>query len=195
MIDLERPVGRHDHYMAAFGGLRALHIGTGATVEAEALALTPTFCKYVTERLMLFYTGQSRDAGQVLTSQDRSTRESDATVLTPLHKIRKLANDLLESLRDDRPDDIGAVLDAHWQHKRRLSDRVSTPRIDQLHEVVRDAGADGCKLLGAGGGGFLLVAARQGASEQIREAMGGEGARELKFTVSANGSMACDLKL
>jgi len=194
MVDLERPVGKHDHYMAALGGLHALHIGR-TDIHAEPFAMTEAIRSYVEERLLLFYTGQSRDAGQVLTSQDKLTRQRNDAVMAPLHGIRALAQRLLDSLREGRVADVGPTLDEHWRYKLRLSDRVTTPRVERLYDVAMEAGAEGGKLLGAGGGGFLLMAAHDGEQDQVRKAMFAEGATELPFAAAPSGSTASGLDL
>jgi D-glycero-alpha-D-manno-heptose-7-phosphate kinase len=195
MVDLERPVGKHDHYMAALGGLRLLHIERGGDVVAEELTLSPTLLDYFQERLLLFYTGQSRDAGQVLTAQARRTTAGVDDALRPLHAIRAITDPMLDAIKNDRVDDIGPLLDAHWQAKRQLGDGVTTERVDSLYRRAREHGADGGKLLGAGGGGFVLVSCRPGTQESVRAAMAGAGAAELRFAAETSGSSAVCMRL
>lgn len=195
MVDLARPVGKHDHYMAALGGLRALHIGADRAVRVEDLALPAELASYLRDRLMLFYTGLSRDAGQVLTAQAQQTARGDNSTIGSLHAIRKIADRMRDAVRAGRVDDIGPLLDEHWQHKMRLSDGVSTGRIGDLYRTARSAGADGSKLLGAGGGGFLLVSAARGRTAEVRAAMTAQGVIELPFDLDHAGSLVTGLPL
>lgn len=194
-VDLGRSVGKHDHYMAAYGGLRVLRIARDGLVAPHNIKPTPAIAEYIRDRLMLFYTGISRDAAQVLTVQDQKTRHGDDGTLSALRAIRRLADQMLDSVRQGRVDDIGPLIDEHWQHKLRLNPRVSNPRIDALYKVARSAGSDGGKLLGAGGGGFLLISAAPGRVADIRAAMAAQGARGLPFELTATGSVAASLPL
>ncbi|MFF7725833.1 hypothetical protein [Streptomyces sp. NPDC008001] len=195
MIDLARPVGKHDHYMAAFGGIRALRIDRSRRIEPEKVDVPGGVRRYVRDRLLLFYTGMSRDAGQTLTGQDQLTRHGNPVTLSSLHAIGALAERMLDALRSGRVDEVGPLLHEHWASKQRLSEGVSNPRIDALYRTAMAAGGDGGKLLGAGGGGFLLISARAGRSEELRAAMASEGLRELSFDLADSGSHATGLPL
>lgn len=194
-IDLDRPVGKHDHYMAAFGGLRVLRIAPDLTVQPDPLAAGPAVRRHLREGLLLFYTGLSRDAGQVLTAQDRMTRYGHEQTVTALDAIHALAGDMLDAVARDAAGDIGPLLDAHWSYKVRLSDGVSNGRIDALYKCAREAGSDGGKLLGAGGGGFLLLSCRPGTADDVRAALRAEGLRELTFGPDDGGSRSVSLDL
>lgn len=195
MADLARPVGKHDHYMAAFGGIRALRIDRSRRVTPEEVVVPDAVHRYVRDRLMLFYTGLSRDAGQTLTGQDQLTRHGDTVTVSSLHAIGALAGPMLDALRAGRVDEIGPLLHEHWTSKQRLSDGVSNPAIDKLYRTAMLAGGDGGKLLGAGGGGFLLISAREGHKDELRAAMAAEGLQELPFGLDSSGSRATDLPL
>jgi D-glycero-alpha-D-manno-heptose-7-phosphate kinase len=195
MHDLDRPVGKHDQYIAALGGLRLLHIDRDLRVRPEELALRPDVRGYLERRLLLFYTGFSRDAGQVLTAQDRMTRFGDEGTLSVLDAIGGIVPHMREAVTTGRVDDIGPLLHEHWTAKARLSRGVSTDRIDRLYKAAREAGADGGKLLGAGGGGFLLVSAAAGRTGELRAAMAGQGTTELPFGIDTGGSRVAELPL
>lgn len=195
MVDLARPVGKHDHYLAAYGGLRALHIGADRSVRVEEMPLTAELTSYLRDRLLLFYTGLSRDAGQVLTLQAQQTVRGDRGTVTSLHAIRKVADWVRDAILAGRIDDIGPLLDEHWQHKERLSDRISTGRIGELYRTARSAGSDGGKLLGAGGGGFLLISTARGRTAEVRAAMADQRVIELPFDLDRTGSQMTGLPL
>jgi D-glycero-alpha-D-manno-heptose-7-phosphate kinase len=195
MIDLARPVGKHDHYMAACGGLRALHVAPDRAVRAEPLAAPPAVVDYLRDRLLLFHTGLSRDAGQVLAVQDQLTRHGNERTIAALRTIRQIAEWMVAAVRRNQVDDIGPLMHEHWQSKTRLSDGVSNDHIDALYKVARAAGSDGGKLLGAGGGGFLLISAGAGRADEVRAAMAAERVRELPFALDRTGCVATGLPL
>jgi D-glycero-alpha-D-manno-heptose-7-phosphate kinase len=188
MEDLGRTVGKHDHYVAALGGLQVLRIGSGGHVSTESIRVGDGLATYIAERLLLFHTGLRHDAGAILAAQDRQTRHSDGSTLDRLNAIHSLVEPMLGAIRHERPDEIGPILDEHWRHKSRLSDAVAVPRATGLYEIALESGADGGKLLGAGGGGFMLLSCRPGEQRRLRAAMTSAGATELRFVASPLGS-------
>ncbi|GAA3733384.1 GHMP kinase [Plantactinospora mayteni] len=193
MADLGRPVGKHDHYMASYGGIRALHIDRDLAVEVDDLPAGPVLRRYLSDNLLLFYTGVSRDAGTVLAAQHLRTVRGDESTVGALCEIHDLAHEMARAVRADRVGEIGPMLHRHWELKRRLSPSVSTPAIDELYESARAAGADGGKLLGGGGGGFLLVSVPDAATAGVRAAMARRGVTELRFALDEAGSKATAL--
>ncbi|GIG20597.1 GHMP kinase [Cellulomonas chitinilytica] len=195
MVDLERSVGRHDHYMAAFGGIRELVIAPDGRVDPRPVPVPAGFDEFVAERLLLFHVGGVRDASAALSVQDHSTKAGDRSVIGALDAIHELAVEAVALVEAGEFDAIGEVLHRHWLQKRQLSDRVTNSRVDDLYERARAAGATGGKLLGAGGGGFLLVHvpdARGAAS--VRAAMATLGRRELTFALEPQGTRAAVLR-
>jgi D-glycero-alpha-D-manno-heptose-7-phosphate kinase len=188
MVDLGRTVGKHDHYIAALGGLQVLQIGSEGVVSTESVRVSDRLASYVAERLLLFHTGLHHDAGAILAAQDRQTRRSDRSTLDRLNAIHSLVGPLLDAIRDERLDEIGPILDEHWRYKARLSDAVAAPRATALYELALGSGADGGKLLGAGGGGFMLLSCHAGQQQRLRAAMKSAGATELRFAASPLGS-------
>lgn len=195
MTDLGRPVGKHDHYLAAYGGMRVLTIGADLAVAQEEVPVSTALADYLENDLLLFYTGVSRDAGQVLAAQAEMTSRNDLRTLESLRRIHALVTDMRKALNGDSVRDIGPLLHRHWLNKSRLSDRVSSGLIDDLYRRARAAGADGGKLLGAGGGGFLLLSCLPGRAGEVRAAMRARGARELPFGLDSGGSRVTALDL
>ncbi|MEH1123274.1 GHMP family kinase ATP-binding protein [Micromonospora sp. CPCC 206061] len=190
MADLSRPVGKQDHYLAAYGGLRVLRVDRARRVRVETLEAPPRVGEYVRERLLLFHTGVVRDAGRTLAAQAELTKRGEEQTVRSLHRIRGLADEMLQIVAAGRVDDIGPAMHEHWRHKARLSGAVSNGRIDALYRVAIDSGSDGGKLLGAGGGGFLLLSAKRGAVADLRAAMRAEALVELPFGMAEAGSRA-----
>ncbi|MFF4601515.1 hypothetical protein ACFY12_01980 [Streptomyces sp. NPDC001339] len=195
IADLGRAVGKQDHYMAAYGGIRMLRIDRSGHVEPEPLDLDPGVRDALQSRLMLFYTGISRDAGDILSEQNRRTLEGHSDALERLHGIRRIADDMADCLRKGDIDGVGGLVEEHWRLKSRLGSRVSSPWLQEQHDRALAAGAVGGKLLGSGGGGFLLLVAGAGRQDAVRHAMTGAGLTELPFRFTGSGSASAALPL
>jgi D-glycero-alpha-D-manno-heptose-7-phosphate kinase len=195
MMDLERPVGKHDHYMAAFGGIRVLRIEPSRRVTPVDLVVPGEVHRYIRDRLLLFYTGLSRDAGATLAGQDTATRHNDRVTMDSLKAIGALAEPMAEALRTGRVDDVGPLMHEHWMNKQRLDEGISNPRINKLYTTALSAGSDGGKVLGAGGGGFLLISAPADRVGEVRGALAAVGLSELRFGLDMTGTRATSLPI
>ncbi|MGD0198490.1 MAG: galactokinase [Solirubrobacteraceae bacterium] len=187
---LGEPVGKQDPYVAAHGGICAYTFNDDGTVEVEPLEIEPATLRLLRERLLLFYTGGARSASQVLSDQDERTKVGDTAMLENLHKTKEiglLSRDLL--LAGDL-DAYAELMHEHWQNKRRRSEGMATARVDELYTLARRSGAIGGKLVGAGGGGFLLVYARN--PSDTRQAMLAAGAPELAFDFEFQGAYSSE---
>jgi D-glycero-alpha-D-manno-heptose-7-phosphate kinase len=176
---LNEPCGKQDPYVAAHGGICAYTFTSDDTVEVEPLELSGPTLRGLREQMLLFYTGEARSASSVLSDQDSRTKTGDAEMLENLHLTKELglrSRDLLLA------GDLFAYAEAmheHWLNKRRRSPGMASDRINDLYTLARRSGVVGGKLVGAGGGGFLLVYARNPAD--TRQAMAAAGATELPF--------------
>lgn len=156
IIEIERcdkPIGKQDQYIAAFGGIRDLHFGPGENVTAEAIPLSAATFRALQQRIMLFYTGISRSANTILAEQTANIR----TTGPQLDQLRKLADYAVKRLYDGDVDAIGPAVREAWEVKRQLASGVSNEHIEAVINRALAGGASGVKLTGAGGGGFLLV--------------------------------------
>lgn len=185
---LEEPVGKQDQYVAAHGGVCSYEFLPSGSVEVEPLVLAPQVLRSLRERLLLFYTGLSRSASAVLADQDRRSRDDDNTMLNNLHRTKEMGLTSRDLLLKGDLESYAELMDEHWQHKRKRSPGMSNPRVDQLYERARESGAIGGKLVGAGGGGFLVIYARR--PDETREAMAEAGAEELVFDFEFGGAYA-----
>jgi len=152
---LRRPVGRQDQYIAAFGGLQFIQFDESG-VSVEPVLPGAEVRQALQEHLLLLYTGVTRNAEAILAEQRRNLEEAAETVEDTV-RLRDLALDLRLALLRHRLGEVGEILDAGWTIKRRLASGITTPQIDEWYARARAAGALGGKLLGAGGGGFLLL--------------------------------------
>lgn len=157
-IELERnakPIGKQDQYIAAYGGLQFLRFDADG-VHVEPVVTDAEFRARLHAHLLLLYTGLTRNADAILEEQGRSLRE-DASARADTARIRDLALELRAALLDRRLDAVGEILHTGWTLKRGLAPGITSPEIDAWYVRARAAGAIGGKLLGAGGGGFLLL--------------------------------------
>lgn len=191
--DLARPVGRQDQYLSALGGLRVLSIQRGGTVTSEVLAASPETIERLERELLLFYTGVRRDAAGVLAAQNERLSGAEEDVDALLRKIKSVAADVIDALRRGDTDTLGSGLDRHWRLKRRLSRAVTLGQVDVALDKARAAGATGGKLLGAGGGGYLLVHCPEPRQPAVRRAVNSVGFVERRFSFDFRGHQVVDL--
>jgi D-glycero-alpha-D-manno-heptose-7-phosphate kinase len=176
---LHEPCGKQDPYVAAHGGICAYTFETDGSVTVEPLELTPETLRGLREQLLLFYTGEARSASAVLSDQNERTKTGDAEMLENLHRTKEIGRRSCELLVEGDLFAYAELMHEHWLNKRRRSPGMANDRIDDLYTLARRSGVVGGKLVGAGGGGFLLLYARNPAD--TRQAMAAAGASELPF--------------
>ena len=180
---LGKPIGRQDQYAAAFGGMNYIRFNADDSVDIEPVPCRQETVEELELRMLLVYTNEHRNADDILKLQSAGTGDRMAT----LGEMRDLADQMRKALAGAGDlDEFSRLLDHGWQLKRSLGFGISHSRIDSMYETALRAGACGGKLLGAGGGGFLLLMAPAERHEAIREALGRP--RELPFTVDRRGS-------
>lgn len=187
---LGEPVGKQDPYVAAHGGICAYTFCPDGRVEVEPLELDPDVLRRMRDQLLLFYTGEARSASHVLADQDKRSKDGDEAMLENLHRIKDLGLLSHELLCSGALEDYGELMHEHWEHKRRRSPGMTDERIDNLYALARRNGVIGGKLVGAGGGGFLLLLTRD--PEDTRRAMATESAPELAFDFEFGGAYASE---
>ncbi len=180
-----KPIGKQDQYIAAYGGLEFLQFNADESVFVDPLPCPADLKGYLNSNLLMLYTGISRQAGDLLEVQNRNTK-NNAQTFGNLKKMRDLAFALRECLAEGRLNEFGECLHAGWMLKKTLAEGISTPEIDRWYETARRSGAIGGKLLGAGGGGFLLLYAHPEDQEQICRAL--PELRPVPVALEAQGS-------
>lgn len=188
LLEIERlaqPIGRQDQYASAFGGINCIAFNADG-VRVEPLRLNSDVERALSECLLLFYTGKSREAATILREQQADSA-SKPMVIEALHNIKALAWEVRAALLRADLDGFGRLLDCGWQEKRRLSGRISSQQIDSWYAAARASGALGGKIAGAGGGGFLLLYCPPHRQAALRAAMRRCGLRELAFDFEHRG--------
>jgi D-glycero-alpha-D-manno-heptose-7-phosphate kinase len=188
-IEIDRlgePIGKQDQYIAAYGGLSCFNFNADDSVTARPLAVSMDTLFDLEDNLLLFFTGYSRSAGSILSDQKARTEKNDADMLKNLHFIKELGFRSQEALEKGKPGVFGELMHEHWEHKKRRSGSMTNPKIDEWYELGMKNGALGGKLVGAGGGGFLLFYAAN--RNQLRHTMAKAGLEEVRFRFDFEGT-------
>jgi D-glycero-alpha-D-manno-heptose-7-phosphate kinase len=166
---LKEPIGKQDQYIAAYGGLKHIRFNPDETVYVDPIICSPDTREALFSNLMMFFTGWSRPASAILSKQKKATADK----IGVLTKMRDLTNDLNAVLTSGKDlDRFGRILHENWMLKRELVGGISNTGIDAYYKKACDAGALGGKLLGAGGGGFLLFYVEKQNHDRVRKALG-----------------------
>lgn len=188
-IEIDRlgePIGKQDQYIAAYGGLTCFTFNKDGSVEARPLAVNMDTLFDLEDNLLLFFTGYSRSAGSILKDQKARTQKNDEDMLNNLHFIKDLGYRSRDALEAGKASLLGELMHEHWEHKKRRSGGMSNPQIDEWYELGRKNGAVGGKLVGAGGGGFLMFYASD--RNKLRHAMARAGLEEVRFRFDFEGT-------
>ncbi|WP_205314842.1 hypothetical protein [Nonomuraea lactucae] len=185
---LGRPVGRQDPYLSAYGGMRQLYFDRSGGVEVEDVEVDAETIRRLDDELLLFFTGTVRDAGEMLAAQNARVVHGDRDTQWRLHEIKELTTVARKALTEGDTVSLGNLLGRHWELKCGLGTGVSLPSVDRAYRDALAAGATGGKLLGAGGGGFLLLHAPAHALDDVRAAVTAHDFTERVFRMSARGA-------
>ena len=182
------PVGKQDHYLAAFGGITCLDIAKDGKVQVTPMDISMTTAEDLHSRVLLFFTGISRSANTILKQQTQDTKKEDPTVVESLHHTKEMGYRIKEYLKKGDLEKFGLLLHEHWENKKRRSGSISNPVIDQWYEAAREAGALGGKVIGAGGGGFLMLYSPIRKKAAVRKAMAAAGLKEMAYSFDYQGA-------
>jgi D-glycero-alpha-D-manno-heptose-7-phosphate kinase len=183
---LKEPIGKQDQYIAAYGGITCFEFAKEGSVNVSPLKISEETLFNLEDNLLLFFTGYSRSASAILKEQDDKTRQSDSAMTENLHFIKELAFSSKRALENGDVEEFGRLMNVHWQHKKRRSADMSNKKIDEWYEWALANGALGGKVIGAGGGGFLMFYA--GDKARLRRAMWEQGLKEVRFRFDFEGT-------
>jgi len=182
------PVGKQDEYATAFGGLNYITFSPDGRSSVEPVPLPADVMRELQRNLMLFFTGASHNSWSILKAQEQSANQPGGPTIDFLHRIRALAKSMRLALLSGNLREFASLLDEGWQVKRKLSDNISSRRIDDLYEIARQHGALGGKITGAGGGGFLLLYCEENEQTLVRDALAKEGLQQMTFEFDFQGT-------
>ena len=183
--DLKEPIGKQDQYACACGGLNFIEFHQNGSVEDKKLFLKTDAYNVLEKNLMMFYTGVTRKAGNILAETKKTLENGDAKIQN-LHKMVALSKELKEELLKGNIDAMGEILHKGWVYKKELNGMVSSPDIDYYYDLALQNGASGGKLLGAGGGGFLLFYVAEQYRTRVRRAL--SDLKEIDFKFDNKGT-------
>lgn len=183
---LKEPIGKQDQYIAAYGGITCFRFLPNGQVEAWPLKISQRTIYDLEDHLLLFFTGYTRSAGEILKEQDTKSKENDSTMIANLHLVKQLGRDIKDSLERDDLQKFGELMNTHWELKKTRSVSMSNDKMNSWYELAMKNGALGGKLIGAGGGGFLMFLCEERA--QVREMLAKEGLQEVRFRFDFEGT-------
>ena len=188
-IDLiGKPIGKQDQYATTFGGIIQLEIDQIGNVVVTPLKLDPEIIHELETRLMMFYTDIQRDANGILSEQSQKAKSDEKDAIKSMHRIKEIGFEVKDSLINGNIDQFGKLLNEHWLVKKKISRKMSTKNIDNWYELARKNGALGGKIMGAGGGGFLLLCTENGKRRHLRKVMEDSGLKYMDFRFDWEGA-------
>ena len=183
---LGEPIGKQDQYIASFGGITCFRFLPDDRVEVTPLHLPPETLYNLEDNTLLFFTGYTRSASAILREQDTRSREHDREMVENLHFVKQLGLDGKAALEAGDLRHFAELMHVHWLHKKKRSSQMTNPHIDEYYDLARANGALGGKLIGAGGGGFLMFYTED--KTRLRRVMNQAGLREVRFRFDFAGA-------
>jgi D-glycero-alpha-D-manno-heptose-7-phosphate kinase len=183
---LKEPIGKQDQYIAAYGGITCFTFQKDGKVEARPLKLSRETRDNLEDNLLLFFTGYSRSASAILKEQDQKSKSDDKGMIENLHFVKELGLKSQAALESDNLPEFARLMDVHWQRKKQRSGGMSNPKINEWYDLAMANGALGGKLIGAGGGGFLMFYSED--KVKLRHAMTKAGLQEVRFRFDFEGT-------
>lgn len=188
-VELERlkePIGKQDQYIAAYGGITCFKFLENGNVDAWPLKLSRETRDNLEDNLLLFFTGYSRSASAILKEQDQKSKSDDKAMIENLHFVKELGLKSQAALESDNLVEFARLMDVHWKRKQQRSGGMSNPKINEWYDLAMANGAIGGKLIGAGGGGFLMFYSED--KVKLRHALTRAGLQEVRFRFDFEGT-------
>ena len=183
---LGEPVGKQDQYISAIGGITEFNFNRNGTVESIPINLSMSTSFQLEDNLLLFFTGISRSASKILSDQSVRSLKNDSEMIENLHFVKELGLRSKSALINGNTEEFGKIMHEHWQYKLKRSKGMSNQFIDDAYRLALENGAIGGKLVGAGGGGFLMFYAHD--KKSLRECMEKIGLEEVRFKFDFEGT-------
>ena len=184
---LKRPIGKQDPYLAAFGGLTVLDIAKNGSVKVRAAKVSLEIADELNRNMLIFFTGKTRSADQILREQEKAVKEDKKNVVDSMHYIKDLGYQILEAVESGNLDDVGKKFHEHWQYKKQISSLMSNAHFDEIYDAALESGALGGKISGAGGGGFFTFYVPQ-KQKEFRVRMRELNLREMRYHFDLEGT-------
>ena len=186
MNRLKEPIGKQDQYIASYGGITCMNFHKDGYVWVDPLRISDETLYNLEDNLILFFTGFSRSAGNILKEQNDKSKEHNEDMLKNLDFVKDLGYQSKKALEKGDLDEFANIMNVHWEYKKKRSGGMSNPQIDEWYELALKSGAQGGKMIGAGGGGFLMFYVKD--KVRLRDAMRSTGMSEVRFRFEKEGS-------
>ncbi len=186
MNRLHEPIGKQDQYIAAYGGITCMNFHKDGYVWVDPLNISKETMYNLEDNLCLYFTGFSRSAGSILAEQDKKSKEMDAEMIKNLDYVKDMGYQSKAAFEKGDLDTFADIMNVHWQYKKKRSGGMSNPQIDEWYDLALKNGAMGGKMIGAGGGGFLMFYAKD--KIKLRKALSHTGMSEVRFRFEKEGS-------
>ena len=186
MNRLNEPIGKQDQYIASYGGITCMNFHKDGYVWVDPLRISDQTLYNLEDNLILYFTGFSRSAGNILKEQNDKSKEHNEDMLKNLDFVKDLDYQSKNALEKGDLDEFADIMNVHWEYKKKRSGGMSNPQIDEWYSLARSHGALGGKMIGAGGGGFLMFYVKDKA--RLRDAMRDTGMSEVRFRFEKEGS-------
>ena len=184
---LGEPIGKQDQYIAAFGGITCLTFDKNGEVIVEPLQISYEALDQLESNILLFHSGIERSASEILLEQDVKSQKDVPEIIDNLHQIKEIGLETRKALEKGDVDKLGEFLNVHWETKKKRSQKMTDPFIDECYEVARKSGALGGKIVGAGGGGFFMFYCSNSDKPRLYQAMNKMGLKSMKFQFDPEG--------
>lgn len=186
MNRLKQPIGKQDQYIASYGGITCMNFHKDGYVWVDPLNISQETFYNLEDNLILYFTGFSRSAGSILKEQDEKSRDHDKDMMKNLDFVKELGYQSKRAFEKGDLREFADIMNVHWEYKKKRSGGMSNPRIDEWYDLALQNGALGGKMIGAGGGGFLMFYADN--KVKLREAMKQTGMSEVRFRFEKEGA-------
>lgn len=183
---LKEPIGKQDQFISAYGGINCFKFCKNDKVKAKPLQISEETLYNLEDNLLLFFTGYARSASAVLKEQDDKSKQKDSSMIDNLHFIKELGYKSQRAFETGDLEEFAELMNVHWEYKKQRSNSMSNNKINEWYEIAMKNGALGGKLIGAGGGGFLMFYADD--NMKLRHALAHEGLKEVRFKFDFEGS-------
>ncbi len=180
--------GKQDQYAASFGGIISMKINKKGIVNVQKLKVNPEFIKKTESRILCVYSGMQRSASKIQTKYSKSISAEKGDIIDSLHKIKKISTSIQSCLLNERLEDIGELFEEHWNLKKNISNEITNTKINKWHDLALASGAIGGKMLGAGGGGYMLFFCKERKRDSVKQALNKAGLSAIPIKFNSSGS-------